>query len=77
VVNQTAAEAQAILHQDGFQVQANSIPAPPDQGVEPGTVYQQSPAAGQDELKGTLVQIFVQPQAATTTPTPAPSQPNG
>ena len=39
MVNQTAAEAQAILHQDGFQVQANSIPAPPDQGVEPGEDY--------------------------------------
>ena len=28
VVNQTAAEAQAILQQDGFNVQTNSTPAP-------------------------------------------------
>jgi beta-lactam-binding protein with PASTA domain len=77
VVNQTAVGAQAILQQDGFQVRANSTPAPADQMVEPGTVYNQSPAAGKEELEGTLVQIFVQPQNATTTPTPTPSQQNG
>jgi hypothetical protein len=77
VVNQTAAEATAILQQDGFQVQASSTPAPADQGVEPGTVYNQDPAAGQDEGKGTLIRIFVQPQNATTTPAPTPIQSNG
>ena len=70
VVNQTAAEAQAILQQDGFQVHTNSTPAPSDQMVEPGTVYNQNPAANQVEPKGTLIQIFVQPQNATATPTP-------
>jgi eukaryotic-like serine/threonine-protein kinase len=70
VVNQTAAEAQAILQQDGFQVQINSTPAPADQMVEPGTVYNQNPAAGQVEPKGTLIQIFVQPQNTTPTATP-------
>ena len=65
VVNQTAAEAQAILQQDGFQVQTNSTPAPADQMVQPGTVYNQNPAANQAEPKGTLIQIFVQPQNAT------------
>jgi serine/threonine-protein kinase len=69
VVNQTAAEAQAFLTQDGFQVHINSTPAPPDQMVAPGTVYNQNPAANQVEPKGTLIQIFVQPQNATPTPT--------
>jgi eukaryotic-like serine/threonine-protein kinase len=69
VVNQTAAEAQAILQQDGFQVQTNSTPAPASQMVEPGTVYNQNPAANQVEPKGTLIQIFVQPQNTTPTPT--------
>jgi serine/threonine-protein kinase len=73
VVNQTAAEAQAILQQDGFTVHINSTPAPSDQMVEPGTVYNQNPAATQVEPKGTLIQIFVQPQNATTTPTPTPT----
>jgi hypothetical protein len=73
VVNQTAAEAQAILQQDGFQVQVNSTPAPAGQMGEPGSVYNQNPAAAKEELEGTLVQVFVQPQNATTTPTPTPS----
>jgi serine/threonine-protein kinase len=75
VVNQTAAEAQAILQQDGFKVQTNSTPAPASQMVEPGTVYNQNPAANQVEPKGTLIQIFVQPQNATTTPTPTDTTP--
>ena len=41
--------------------------------VQPGTVYNQNPAAQQVEPKGTLIQIFVQPQNATTTPTPTPT----
>jgi serine/threonine-protein kinase len=71
VVNQTAAEAQAILTQDGFQVTTTSTPAPASQMVQPGTVYNQNPAANQVEPKGTLIQIFVQPQNATSTPTPS------
>jgi beta-lactam-binding protein with PASTA domain/tRNA A-37 threonylcarbamoyl transferase component Bud32 len=73
VVNQTAAEAQAILTQDGFKVQTNSTPAPSSQMVEPGTVYNQNPAANQSEPKGTLIQIFVQPQNATSSPTATPT----
>ena len=71
VVNQTAAVAQAILAQDGFQVTTTSTPAPASQMVQPGTVYNQNPAALQVEPKGTLIQIFVQPQNATSTPTPS------
>ena len=70
VVNQTAAEAQAILQQDGFNVQTNSTPAPANEMVQPGTVYNQNPAANQVEPKGTLIQIFVEPQNATSTATP-------
>jgi serine/threonine-protein kinase len=72
VVNQTAAEAQAILQQDGFQVQITSTPAPSDQMVPPDTVYNQNPASGV-KPKGTLIQIFVQPQSATSTPTGTPT----
>jgi eukaryotic-like serine/threonine-protein kinase len=69
VENYTAAEAQAILTRDGFQVQINSIPAPASQMVQPGTVYNQNPAPNSVEPKGTSIQIFVQPQNATPTPT--------
>jgi serine/threonine-protein kinase len=68
VENYTAAEAQAILTRDGFQVQINSIPAPASQMVQPGTVYNQNPAPNSVEPKGTSIQIFVQPQNATPTP---------
>jgi eukaryotic-like serine/threonine-protein kinase len=74
VVNQTAVEAQAILQQDGFNVQTVSTPAPADQMVQPGTVYNQNPGANSVEPKGTLIQIFVQPQT-TTTPPPSSSTP--
>ena len=41
------------MQQDGFQVQTNSTPAPASQMVEPGTVYNQNPAANQVKPKGT------------------------
>jgi serine/threonine-protein kinase len=66
VVGQTAAEAQSILQQDGFTVQTNSTPAPADANAQPGTVYNQNPAANAVEPKGTLIQIFVQPQTTDT-----------
>jgi hypothetical protein len=73
VVNQTVTEAQMILQGDGFKVEVISTPAPADQMVEPGTVYNQSPVAHKEVLEGTQVQIFVQPQNATTAPTTTPS----
>jgi eukaryotic-like serine/threonine-protein kinase len=74
VVNQTAAEAAAILQQDGFTVSTNSTPAPASQMVEPGTVYNQNPPAQTVEPKGSQIQIFVQPQTtASTTPTAPPT----
>jgi serine/threonine protein kinase/beta-lactam-binding protein with PASTA domain len=66
VVNQTAVEAVSILQQDGFHVQTVSTPAPASEMVQPGTVYNQNPAANSVEPKGTLIQIFVQPQASDT-----------
>jgi eukaryotic-like serine/threonine-protein kinase len=76
VINQTATEAGAILQQDGFMVQTTSIAAPSNQQVQPGTVYNQNPPAGQVEPKGTQIQIFVQPQNATATPTGTPTDTN-
>ncbi|HEX3716198.1 MAG TPA: Stk1 family PASTA domain-containing Ser/Thr kinase [Trebonia sp.] len=74
VVNQTAVEAQAILQQDGFNVQTVSTPAPADQMVQPGTVYNQNPGANSVKPKGALIQIFVEPQStSTSTPTTSPS----
>ncbi len=66
VVNQTAVVAQSILRQDGFTVQTVSTPAPASEMVQPGTVYNQNPAANSIEPKGTLIQIFVQPQTTDT-----------
>jgi serine/threonine-protein kinase len=73
VVNQTAAEATAILQGDGFQVQTISTPAPASQMVEPGTVYNQNPPANQVKQQGSTVQILVQPQNAPSTPTSTPT----
>jgi serine/threonine-protein kinase len=73
VVGQTSAVATQTLQQDGFNVQATSTPASATQMVAPGTVYSQNPAANQVEQKGTTITIFVQPQNASTTPTPTPS----
>jgi serine/threonine-protein kinase len=72
VTNQTQAEATLILQQDGFSVNAESIAASSDQMVQPGTVYNENPAAGQVEPKGTQITIFVQP-TATASPTPTDS----
>jgi eukaryotic-like serine/threonine-protein kinase len=70
VVNQTEAEAEAILTQDGFTFNVESIPAASDQMVQPGTVYNQNPGANSIKPKGTQIQIFVQPQV-TVSPTPS------
>ena len=70
VVNQTSTVANATLTQDGFSVTVTSTPAPADQMFPPGTVWQQTPTAGQIEQKGTSVTIFVQPENATPTMSP-------
>jgi eukaryotic-like serine/threonine-protein kinase len=73
VTNETVTEATQTLQQDGFAYQITSTPAPADEMVQPGTVYNQNPPAGQVEAKGTSIQLFVQPQNASTTPTPTPT----
>ena len=69
VLSQTGLEASAILQQDGFSVAEISTPAPADQMVEPGTVYNQNPASSTAEPRGTRIQIFVQPQTTATATT--------
>jgi serine/threonine-protein kinase len=74
VTNDTAAEAIATLTGLGFtNVHTVSTSAPASQMVEPGTVYNQTPASGQVVPSSALIQIFVQPQNATSTPTPTDS----
>src|SRR6201986_2220345 len=74
VTNDTAAEAIATLTGLGFtNVHTVSTSAPASQMVEPGTVYNQTPASGQVVPSSALIQIFVQPQSATSTPTPSNS----
>jgi eukaryotic-like serine/threonine-protein kinase len=74
VTNDTAAEAMATLTGLGFtNVHTVSTSAPASQMVEPGTVYNQTPASGQVVPSSALIQIFVQPQNTTSTPTPTDS----
>jgi serine/threonine-protein kinase len=74
VTNDTAAEAMATLTGLGFtNVHTVSTSAPASQMVEPGTVYNQTPASGQVVPSSALIQIFVQPQNASSTPTPSDS----
>ncbi len=68
VVNQTVVVATSILKQDGFTVQTVSTPAPANEMVQPETVYSQTPTANSVEPKGTVIQIFVEPQT-TASPT--------
>jgi serine/threonine-protein kinase len=73
VTNDTAAEAMATLTGLGFtNVHTVSTAAPASQMVEPGTVYNQTPASGQVVPSSALIQIFVQPQNSST-PTPSNS----
>jgi serine/threonine-protein kinase len=75
VVNQTSVVAQSILQQDGFNVSVVSTPAPASEAVAPGTVYNQNPAATTVEPKGTLIQIFVQPETSSSSSPSASSSP--
>jgi beta-lactam-binding protein with PASTA domain/tRNA A-37 threonylcarbamoyl transferase component Bud32 len=72
VTNETVAEATQTLSTDGFTPQVVSTPAPADEMVQPGTVYNQTPTAGTVESQGSSITIFVQPQNSPT-PTPTPS----
>jgi eukaryotic-like serine/threonine-protein kinase len=74
VTNQNQQEATIILQDEGFTVNAESIADAANPGTAPGTVYNQTPAAGTVQAKGTQITIFVQPEAtASATPTPTAS----
>jgi serine/threonine-protein kinase len=75
VVNQTSVEAQSILQQDGFTVSEVNTPAPASEAVAPGTVYNQNPAANSVKAKGTLIQIFVEPETSSSSSASASSSP--
>ena len=65
-------EAQPILQGQGFIVKTFFDPAPANQMVQPGTVYNQNPAGQTTKPTGTTIEIFVQPQA-TASPSTSPS----
>ena len=74
VTNQNQQEAMIILQDEGFSVKAESIADAANPGTAAGTVYNQTPAAGTVQPKGTQITIFVQPEAtASATPTPTAS----
>jgi serine/threonine-protein kinase len=69
VVGVPASSAVTLLQNDGFKV--NQITAPGPAGTNPGTVWQQTPAANTAAAGGSTVNIYIQPQA----PSPSPSPP--
>jgi serine/threonine-protein kinase len=68
VIGQTASVASQILENAGFHVTVSLNAAPASQMVQPGTVFDQSPAANSAKPQGTNIIIFVQTQ-----PTVSPS----
>ena len=71
VVGVPASSAVTLLQNDGFKV--NQITAAGPAGTNPGTVWQQSPAANTPTAGGSTVNIYIQPQAATPSPSPPQS----
>jgi serine/threonine-protein kinase len=71
VVGVPASSAVTLLQNDGFKV--NQITAAGPAGTNPGTVWQQTPAANTPAAGGSTVNIYIQPQAATQSPSPPAS----
>jgi eukaryotic-like serine/threonine-protein kinase len=71
VVGVPASSAVTLLQNDGFKV--NQIQAPGPAGTNPGTVWQQTPAANTAAAGGSTVNIYIQPQAASPSPSPPTS----
>jgi eukaryotic-like serine/threonine-protein kinase len=67
-----ANSAVTLLQNDGFKV--NQVTTPGPAGTTPGDVWHQNPAANTPEAAGSTVTIFIQPQAATQSPS-APASP--
>jgi len=75
VVGVPANSAVTLLQNDRFKV--NQIMTAGPAGTTPGNVWQQSPSANTSEPAGSTVNIYIQPAAATPSPTPdtTPSSP--
>jgi eukaryotic-like serine/threonine-protein kinase len=71
VVGVPATSAVTLLQNDGFKV--NQITAPGPAGTNPGTVWQQTPAANSTVAGGSTVNVYIQPQAASPSPSPPTS----
>ena len=71
VVGVPASSAVTLLQNDGFKV--NQITAAGPAGTNPGTVWQQTPAANTAAAGGSTVNIYIQPQAASPSPSPPAS----
>jgi serine/threonine-protein kinase len=71
VVGVPASSAVTLLQNDGFKV--NQITAAGPAGTNPGTVWQQTPAANTAAAGGSTVNIYIQPQAASPSPSPPTS----
>jgi serine/threonine-protein kinase len=72
VVGLSQQSAQTSLQSAGFKVNVQTVAGPA--GTNPGSVWQQNPAANATAAPGTNVNILVQPAAPPTpTPTPTPS----
>jgi eukaryotic-like serine/threonine-protein kinase len=71
VVGVPANSAVTLLQNDGFKV--NQITTAGPAGTTPGDVWQQNPNANTAVAGGSTVNIYIQPQAATQSPSGSPS----
>ena len=69
VVGLSQASATTSLQSAGFKVNVETVAG--QNGTAPGDVWQQNPTANSTAAPGSSVTILVQPQLATTTPTPS------
>jgi beta-lactam-binding protein with PASTA domain/tRNA A-37 threonylcarbamoyl transferase component Bud32 len=67
--------ATQALQADGFKVSVNTVAGPA--GTNPGTVWNVSPQGGTAVAPGSTVTIFVQPQAASPSPSVTSPSPTG
>jgi hypothetical protein len=65
VIGMTQATAIQVLMQAGFTVNVMTVPPPAGQSVPPGTVYEQTRAAGSVAARGALITLYVVPRPTT------------
>jgi serine/threonine-protein kinase len=73
VIGEPWQQAEQDLQNQGFKVTAQPQAAPANQPVQPGTVWQQTPAGGAPQPQGTNITIFYEPQPTATPTTTAPT----